>query len=379
MHQMLLDHAQFVAEVTARSEGLVVDRVIRGYQSAKGKTFRGNLIPEPVSCCDRTPVPVVVGEKYWLLGPEREIDMRDARLLQHNDGRIDYLSHIRDLTPAQLRGALNRWKSGGFSPAEFVRFIGSVDVPDVESCTRGYYHRLLMDVMYMAWGNADHFQCDPTTAARVRTASASSALSVLSFIENQSRSGKLACETDVLSVKSLPDLVDRQVRTTEYLYPCIDTRNKTHLSAGESAVINAVLGAWFDEVHGANAWSPALLYYRTIRPESSQTKVRVFSPANEKPSRDYAAPGVRLLIEDLLARSTRIGEIEMPSHFQPTSIRTMGCEKPLAEVVTVSHPGIDNDRAIVYLEYTGGARAYYLTRENDRWLVSWYVELWQCG
>ena len=150
------------------------------------------------------------------------------------------------------------------------------------------------------------------------------------------------------------------------------------VSPKESGVINEVLRSWFDEVHGANSTHAVLLYDRTVRPERSQLRVRVFSPANEQPSRDYG--DAKSLVEDLLNRSARVAAVEMPPHFQKSSHRTPGCDKPVADVVSVSRPGIvGDDSAIVYLEYPGGARAYHLKRDGKRWVVGWYVDLWQCG
>jgi hypothetical protein len=152
----------------------------------------------------------------------------------------------------------------------------------------------------------------------------------------------------------------------------------------EAAVANAVLRSYFAESHGVGSHHHVLLYYRSVSPARDQLEVRVFSPANDEAAAQYGSPDVKRLIKDLRARSARIAIVSPPFHeFSKTSMRAIDCidqPKDLTNVLAVSRPGFDGrNKALLYLEYFGGARAYHLVRKDSHWTVDWYVELWQCG
>ena len=381
MRQLLLDRAQFVAEVTAMGEGeLRVERVIRGSADASGGSFRvsPNTVLQPLDCCDRGPNAIVKGQRYWAISPEqptihgKRLDLSDVQVLKHDDWRADYLSHLHDLKPEELRAVL-------------TTSIGAADLPTVSSCIRGYYHRLLMDVARMALGNEDHARCASEDAARVRVASATAALASLSFIQNEGQAGRLVCARSVTAVKFMPEIVDRQIRQTHFLYPCTDARARGAESQEEADVTTAVLDAYFNAMHGQGSRDRISLYFTNIKPARTQLEVRVFSPANLEPSRQYASPDVRRHRDDLMARSTQLAELRAAwPPYIPNVLRASDCsaklDKMYADAVAVSRPGFDgHNKALIYLEYFGGGRAYYLTRQDVGWKIDWYVELWQCG
>jgi hypothetical protein len=157
-------------------------------------------------------------------------------------------------------------------------------------------------------------------------------------------------------------------------------------SQDEGDVTAAVLHAYFSALHGEGSRDRIALYLTTIKPSPSQLEVHVFSPANDDPSRQYSSRGVKKLREDLMSRSAVLVELRSPSpHYMPAFLRASDCKTQLrstmfADAVAVSRPGFDGrEKALLYLEYLGGARAYHLIREGARWTIDWYVELWQCG
>ena len=385
MKQSLLNRAQFVAEVVARTPGtFAVERVIRGAKQEKGRSFTvPDAVLQPRDCCDRMPAAIVAGGKYWLIAPEQPTTsgFEHVEILKHDDGRAGYLAHLHDLTPGELRALINRWKTGSIRPHDFSTYVDAVDVPNVGACIRGYYHRLLMDLTYMAWGNEDHAQCSPEEAARVRAASATAALATLSFIENGGREGRLVCARKVAEATFVgPDLVERQVRQTKQLYPCIDPRTREGLTDDETAAINAVLRAYINQMHGVNARTYINLYYTTFAPEPRHLRVAVFSPANADAAQQYKSPEVKALQDDLMLRNRRSAQVHAAlPHLNDTSHHRTDCVEDAGNTLAVSRPGFSGDKALVYFEYPGGARAYLLTRGPGAWDVDWYVELWQCG
>ena len=231
----MLDRAQFVAEVLARDGGeFQILRVVRGAPDATDRRFQVTkaIRVEARDCCDRAPHPVVPGNKYWAISPDqpspvsRGVQFRELGLMTYEDRRAVYLSGIRDLSPSELREVVVKWRDGSFTPHTFAETISAVDVPHVSDCLRGYYHRLLMELTYMAWGNEDHHGCAPDEAARVRKASANSALSVLGYLASEGRSGKMRCASGVREATSMPSPLEGQVKSTRFLYPCAEIRAK---------------------------------------------------------------------------------------------------------------------------------------------------------
>ena len=159
-------------------------------------------------------------------------------------------------------------------------------------------------------------------------------------------------------------------------------------AADEKAVTTAVLEAYFHEVHGGDAIAfreqrrPVLLHRKTIVPTHDKLEVRVYSPAND--ARQYA--GARSLIADLRDRSSHPVTVRKPPEsFQIGTAQLHGCGpdadmRKFADAVAISRPGFDGrDRALLYVESPGAARAYGLQRVGETWRVLWHVELWACG
>lgn len=227
MPQLLLDDAQFVARVTAKNANtFTVEEVVRGASSERTVRIR-RIDVQPTSCCDREQHPVVAGATYWLIAANERLDR--PRLLQPADTRVEYLRNLHDVTPAELRAIVRKWQDGGYDATEFSRFIVTVDVPRAARCTLPYYHRLLMDLTYIAWGNEDHRKCDADAAANARRAAAADALAALSFLETV----RVPCVRSAAEVKRLPDLFASQVKRTRTLYPCMNPQATGSSSGGK--------------------------------------------------------------------------------------------------------------------------------------------------
>lgn len=130
---------------------------------------------------------------------------------------------------------------------------------------------------------------------------------------------------------------------------------------------------------------PARLADRTILPSADQLDVRVFSPDNKQAEIEYRAVRKRLEA-DLLSRSRSLTRVRASvPNVALRGTRRSRCGPELSreqsDSVAVSRPGLSRgrDEALLYLEYNGGARAYYLRRIDDHWIVKWHVELWACG
>ena len=216
MPQLLLHDAPFVARVTAKgAERFAIEEIARGTSSERTVRIR-RIAVQPASCCDREEHAVVRGATYWLIAANARLDR--AKLLQPTDSRVEYLRTLHDVTPAELRAIVRKWQDGGYGTTELSRFIATVDVPRAARCTLPYYHRLLMDLTYIAWGNEDHAKCDADAAADARRAAAADALAALSFLETV----RVPCVESAVQVKRLPDLFASHVKRTRTLYPCMN-------------------------------------------------------------------------------------------------------------------------------------------------------------
>ncbi|HKR62594.1 MAG TPA: hypothetical protein VJZ00_02585 [Thermoanaerobaculia bacterium] len=233
MPQTFLGRAQFAARVIVRERQVFeVTELVRGTHVQLGRAIHveNRIEVEPTSCCDQERKEIVAGDEYWLISPEqpqshgRGYHLDRAGLLKSRDQRIDTLRKITKVTPAALREILLKWQSGGYTPHEFTTFITTVDMANIGDCLRPYYHRLLMDVTYIAWGNEDHASCEEEESKRARSAAAADALATLSYIENAARHATLPCVRNVLDVTALPDLVEQHTKRTRFLYPCVEKR-----------------------------------------------------------------------------------------------------------------------------------------------------------
>ena len=143
----------------------------------------------------------------------------------------------------------------------------------------------------------------------------------------------------------------------------------------ELSVTEAVLTAYFNQIHGIGSRDLVALYYTTLKLSPEQLEVRVFSPQND-------ATKLRPFVAALLdANEHPVAIPTAPPQFIRDSTRSTRCDGKLrlADAVAVSRPAISGDGAVIYLEYHGGARAYHLVRSAGRWSADWYVDLWQCG
>ena len=160
----------------------------------------------------------------------------------------------------------------------------------------------------------------------------------------------------------------------------------------EAAVLVAALASYFNVTHGgtgvafADARRPVLLHRATILPSTRQLSVRVSSPGNRDASQRYAAREVQALVERTRQRSRHsiavpaspTGYLVSKAAFGPCGPKYDMAE--FADAVAVSRAAIANGTvALVYLEYSGGARAYHVAKRDNRWSVDWFVELWACG
>jgi hypothetical protein len=152
----------------------------------------------------------------------------------------------------------------------------------------------------------------------------------------------------------------------------------------ETRVTAAALESYFNQMYGGSS-RRLLLYQTTLKPSRTQLEVHVFSPANHESAVRYASAQVKKLRRNLLERcagsnAVRVG---LPQYvINPTRIEECAELKfpGVVDAVAVSRPGFDGtDKALIYLEYAGGARAYHLLRREGRWETDWYVELWGCG
>jgi hypothetical protein len=160
----------------------------------------------------------------------------------------------------------------------------------------------------------------------------------------------------------------------------------------EQQITEVVLRTYFAQTQGGTGIAfpeqrrPIRLADRTIVPSADQLEVRVFSPENRQAELDYR-PVRKRLEADLLSRSRRLTRVHasMPNFALRRTRRSSCGPEPSAEQsdsVAVSRPGLSwgsQDEALLYVEYNGGARAYYLRRFHDHWIVKWHVELWACG
>ncbi len=162
-------------------------------------------------------------------------------------------------------------------------------------------------------------------------------------------------------------------------------------SAPERTITEAVLRTYFAETQGGTGIAfpeqrrPVRLADRTIVPSAEQLKVHVFSPENKQAETAYRVARANLA-GDLVSRSIRTVALDVSvPHFALERTRRYSCgprtSVKYSDAVAVSRPGLSRaqDEAVLYLEYSGGARAYYLRRINGQWAVIWHVELWACG
>ena len=149
----------------------------------------------------------------------------------------------------------------------------------------------------------------------------------------------------------------------------------------ENEVLAAALDAYSKQMYGGSG--RFLLYQQTLRPSSTQLEVRVFSPANDEAAQRYASPDIRKLRERIRTAPRRTVRVSEPRNV--TRIwKIKECDDfprhDFVDAVAFSRPAFDGpDKALVYLQFAGGARAYYLRRLENRWVADWYVELWACG
>jgi len=235
MPQLLLDHAQFFAEVVFRADGEYdILRVARGDSTLAGRRL---VLPNvrdvvPRSCCEHHPPAVAAGHAYWVASPGqlesrgRRVTLDHPQVFDAQDERVTYLRGLHDVTPAELASILESWRDGRYPPHEFSELIVNLDVPSAGPCLRPYYHWLLMVLTYEAWGNQDHVKCAPARAREGREAAARDALSVLGLLENNRRTGRMACVHTLSEVVGLPSLLERQEARTNGLYPCTNPTRK---------------------------------------------------------------------------------------------------------------------------------------------------------
>jgi hypothetical protein len=153
------------------------------------------------------------------------------------------------------------------------------------------------------------------------------------------------------------------------------------LPAAENQVAVAALDAYVAQMYGSNG--RFLLYQTTVKPSPVQLEVHVFSPANDDGARRYAVPDIVKLRRDIQSAPRASMMLQSPRYVTGIWRRKQCREfrrRGFIDALSVSRAVFDgSNSALIYLEYNGGARAYYLLRREGRWESAWYVELWACG
>ena len=162
--------------------------------------------------------------------------------------------------------------------------------------------------------------------------------------------------------------------------------------ADEVAVTAAALQSYYSLVHGGTGVAfpeerrPVLLHHATISPSREQLAARVSSPANRDAVTAYASVAAENVIRGLLNRSSRSRRVQFaPAGFVLGTAKRGECgpeygEDAFADAVAVSRPVFPDRRsALIYVEHSGGARAYHAVLADGAWKIDWYVELWACG
>ena len=160
----------------------------------------------------------------------------------------------------------------------------------------------------------------------------------------------------------------------------------------ETAVTHAALDSYYNLVHGGTAVAfpeerrPVRLHRSTISPSRAQLRVRVSSPANRAAAEQYSGRSLNGVIERLQRQSVRArGLADAPSGYTLAEAQRTACGPQydparFVDAVAVSRPAFDGrNNALLYLEFSGGARAYHARRIAGRWHIDWFVELWACG
>lgn len=162
--------------------------------------------------------------------------------------------------------------------------------------------------------------------------------------------------------------------------------------AQERDVTEAVLRKYFEQTQsGAIAFPeqrrPLRFADKTIVPSRQLLEVNVFSRENDEAAEKYEALR-RTLLPDLIARSKRPRRVRTNvPHYRAVPTRRGSCgpetvsDKKYCGAVAASRPGFSRsrDEALLYVEYNGGACAYFVRRTDGRWTVVWRVDLWACG
>jgi hypothetical protein len=94
---------------------------------------------------------------------------------------------------------------------------------------------------------------------------------------------------------------------------------------------------------------------------------------------------VQRLVDRLQKRSVESRPVHAPPGYALGTARLTRCgpefnDDDFVDSVAVSRVAFDGrDSALVYVEFAGGAYAYYAQRSGARWVIDWHVELWACG